>query len=87
METQLLQMVQTPQRTMALTKFSAATTSNGYNGPIPWTHIMNEPGLLVKFDVYEPESFSQASSHFQRLIISCEPEVLVSWRPFELYGH
>jgi len=78
MGSQMLQMLQMPQRIMALTKFSAATTSNGYNGPIPWTHIMNEPSLSVSFDVYESRSFSQSLLHFQRLKVSHAVEVLVS---------
>ncbi|KAK5946066.1 hypothetical protein PMZ80_000205 [Knufia obscura] len=75
MESQMLQLLPPTRVTMALTKFSAATTSNGYPGPIPWTHIISENGLFAMFEIPSSQNMSQTSESARFKIIN-DPEVL-----------
>jgi len=76
MESQMLQMLPPTRLTMALTKFSSATTSQGYPGPIPWTHIISETGLFAVFEFPASQTMSQGSGSARFKIVS-EPEILV----------
>lgn len=71
----MLQILPPTQLTMALTKFSSATTSQGYPGPIPWTHIISETGLFAVFEFPVPQTMSQGSGSARFKIIN-EPEIL-----------
>jgi len=72
----MLQMLPLARSTMALTKFSAATTSSGYSGPIPWSHIISENGLSAMFEFPSSDTISQFSESARFKIIN-DPEVLV----------
>ncbi|KAK5089713.1 hypothetical protein LTR70_007551 [Exophiala xenobiotica] len=76
MDSQMLQMLPPTQLTMALSKFSSATTSQGYPGPIPWTHIIRETGLFAIFEFPASQSVSQGSESTRFKIVN-EPEILV----------
>ena len=73
----MLQLAPITQLTMALTKFSAATTTNGYRGPIPWTHIMNDSGLLAVFEFHTSQSQTISNSQSARFKVVNDPETLV----------
>jgi len=72
----MLQMLPQARSTMALTKFSAATTSSKYSGPIPWSHVISENSLFTVFEFPSSGTMSQASGSARFKIIN-DPEVLV----------
>lgn len=76
----MLQKAPSISHKLALSKFSYATTSYGYNGPIPWTHLMTDTGLFVLFEIFQRYKSSQASSQANSFKIIHDPEVLVSTR-------
>jgi hypothetical protein len=63
---------------MALTKFSAATTSHGYPGPIPWSHVISENGLFAMFEFPSSQSISQTRESARFKIVN-DPDVLVKY--------
>ena len=77
MEMQMLQMASKPQvTTMSLTKFSSATSSNGSNGPIPWSHLTSEDSLFASFEV-STDTVADSCSESYRFRVVNHPDVLV----------
>lgn len=70
-----MQILPPTQLTMPLMKFSAATTSHGYSGPIPWTHIISENGLFAMFEFSSSQNMSQATESARFKVVN-DPEVL-----------
>lgn len=66
------------QHVFKLSKFSYATTSQGYNGPIPWTHLMSDTGLFAVFEASSTQDTSQGSPSVNTFKVLHEPQILVS---------
>lgn len=77
MQAQALQLAPQPQLRLPLTKFSSATTSRGYGGPIPWSHLTDEDTLFATFECPSPGDVLAGVSHTYRFQVLNEPEVLV----------
>lgn len=77
MQSQILQTSSQIQFRMPLSKFSSATTSHGYGGPIPWTHLTSENALYATFETPPPGSYSTMVPYLYRFKVSNNPDVLV----------
>lgn len=76
METQL-QLASLTQHRMRLTKFSFATTSEVYHGPIPWQHLTSEWPLSAIFELSVSQDTIPKSSEGPRFRILNDRNVLV----------
>lgn len=77
MEAQMLQIEpQCQVTTLAVKKFSSATTSDGYPGRIPWSHLTGD-ALFASFSVASSQSNSGTITHDYRFKVVDEPQILV----------
>lgn len=66
-----------PQFTVALAKFSFATTSYDYTRPLPWTHLLSDNGLLAIFELSSSQISVSSQTQNHRFKILNHSELLV----------
>lgn len=71
------EMIPQPQLTLALAKFSFATTSPRYTAPIPWTHLISDNNLVVVFEFSSSQICHRSQGPNHRFKILNGQELLV----------